>query len=103
MPHKITHYGTKNPSAGKFPLKSEEVQSSYKINPQAVFFKRIDLHDYDINSKYSSDTDMSSEMEDNEFPEPLTSLFNPESINFSEDKLKLKVNFDTKTIKKHIP
>ena len=48
VPHKITHYITKNPSAAKFPLKSELVQSLYKINPQAVFFKGIDLHDYDI-------------------------------------------------------
>ena len=37
VPHQIKHYGTKNPSAGKFPLKSEDVQSPYKINPQAVF------------------------------------------------------------------
>ena len=48
VPHEITHYTTKNPSAGKFPLKKELVQSLYKINPQAVFFKGIDLHDYDI-------------------------------------------------------
>ena len=70
VPHKITHYGTKNPSAGKFPLKSEGMQSLYEINPQAVFFKGIDLHDYDVNSKDSSDTDTSSRTEDNEFPEP---------------------------------
>ena len=25
VPHKITHYGTKNPFAGKLPLKSEDV------------------------------------------------------------------------------
>ena len=36
--HKIANYGTKNSSAGKFPLKSEDVQSLYKINPQAVCF-----------------------------------------------------------------
>ena len=35
--HKIRHYSTKNPSAGKFALKSEDLQSLYKINPQAVF------------------------------------------------------------------
>ena len=51
MPHKITHYGTKNPFGGKFPLKSEDIQSLYKINPQAVFFKGIDLHDYNINKQ----------------------------------------------------
>ena len=39
VPHKIAHYPTKNPSAGKFTLKSEDVQSLYKINPQAVFFQ----------------------------------------------------------------
>ena len=98
MPHKITNYCTKNPSAGKFPLKSGDEQSLYKINPQAIFLTRIDLCDYDINNKNFSDIDTSSETEDSQFPEPLTSLFNPESI-----KLKLKVNFDTKTIKKHIP
>ena len=27
-------------------------------------------------------------MGDNKFPEPLTSLFNPESVNFSEDEIK---------------
>ena len=37
VPHKITHYGTKNPPAGKFPLKSEDVRSLYKSNPQVVF------------------------------------------------------------------
>ena len=31
-------------------------------------------------------TDTSSETEENKFPEPLTSLFNSESINFPEDK-----------------
>ena len=86
VPHKITHYGTKNPSAGKFPLKREDVQSLHKINPQAVFFKGIYLYDYDINNKASSDTDTSSETEENKFPEPLTSLFNSESINFPDDK-----------------
>ena len=88
VPHKITHYGTKNPSAGNFSLKSEDVRSLYKINPQVVFFTGIDLHDYDINNKDSGDTGMSSETEYNKFPEPLTSLFNPESINFPEDKIK---------------
>ena len=88
MPHKITHYGTKNPSAGKFALKSEDVQSLYKMNPQVVFFKGIDLHDYDLHSKDSSDTDASSETEDNKLPKPLMSLFNPECVNFSEDKIK---------------
>ena len=101
MPHKITHYGTKNPSEGKFPLKSEDVQSLYKMNPQVVFFKGIELHDYDLNSKDSSDA--SSETEDNKLPKPLMSLFNPEYVNFSEDKIKSSVIFDTKTIKKHIP
>ena len=38
VPHKITNYSTKNPSAGNFPLKNEDVQSLYKINPQIVFF-----------------------------------------------------------------
>ena len=42
--HKITHYSMKNPSAGKFslkvPLKREDMQSLYKINPQAAFFHR---------------------------------------------------------------
>ena len=89
MSHKITPYGTKNPSAGKFPLKSEDVQSLYKINPQLVFFKGIDLHDYDISIKDSSDTD-TSETEENKFPEPLTSLFNPESINFPQDKINVE-------------
>ena len=89
--HKITHYGTKNPSTGKFPLKSEDVQSLYKVNLQAVFFKGIDLHDYDINNKDSNPTDTSSETEENKFLEPLTSLFNPESINFAEDKIKAEL------------
>ena len=44
VPHKITHYSMKNPSAGKFPLKvplkREDMQSLYKINPQAAFFHR---------------------------------------------------------------
>ena len=40
LPHKIPNCGTKNPSAGKFPLKSEDVQSVYKINPQADFFSQ---------------------------------------------------------------
>ena len=88
VPYKITHYGTKNPSAGNFSLKSEDVRSLYKINPQVVFFTGIDLHDYDINNKDSSDTGISSETEYNKFPEPLTLLFNPESINFPEDKIK---------------
>ena len=90
MSHKIANYGTKNSSAGKFPLKSEDVQSLYKINPKTVFFffTEIDLHDYDINNKDSNDTDTSSETEDNKFPDPLTSLFNPENINFPEDKIK---------------
>ena len=88
VPLKITHYGTKNSSAGKFPLKSEDVQSLYKINPQAVFIKRTDLHDYDTNNKDSNDTNASSETEENKFPEPLTSLFNPESINFPEYNIK---------------
>ena len=64
------------------------MQSLYKINPQAVFIKRTDLHDYDTNNKDSNDTNASSETEENKFPEPLTSLFNPESINFPEDKIK---------------
>ena len=85
VPHKIKK--SKISSAGKFPLKSEDVQSPYKINPQAVFFKGIDLHDYDINNKDSSDTDTSSETKENKFPEPLTS-FNPEGINFPEDEIK---------------
>ena len=88
LPHKITNYSTKNLSAEKFPLKSEDVQSLYKIGPQASFFTGIDLHDYDINSKNSSNTDAPSETEDNKFPEPLTSLFNPESKNFPQDKIK---------------
>ena len=87
VPHKITNYSTKNPSAGKFPLKSEDVQSLYKIKPKAVFFTGIDLNDCDINNKNST-TDMSSETEDKIFPEPLTLLFNPKSINFPEDKIK---------------
>ena len=70
VPHKITHYGTKNPPAGKFPLKSEDVRSLYKINPQDVFFKGIDPLDYDINNKDSSDTVTSSETEEDKFPEP---------------------------------
>ena len=37
VPHQITHYDTKNPSAGKFPLKNQDVQSLHKINSQAVF------------------------------------------------------------------
>ena len=47
-----------------------------------LFFTGIDLHDHDINKKNSSDTDRSSERENNKFPEPLMSLFNPENINF---------------------
>ena len=70
VPHKIANYGTKNPSAGKFPLNIEDVQSLYKINPEAVFFAGIDLHYFDINNKNSSDTDTSFEPEDNKFPEP---------------------------------
>ena len=87
VPHKITNYSTKNLSAGKFPLKNEDVQSLHKVKSQTVFFMGIYLRDYDINNKNSSDTDMSSETED-KFPEPLTSLFNPESINFPEDEIK---------------
>ena len=49
----------KIPPAGNFPVKSEDVQSLYKINSQAVFFTGIGLHDYDINNKDSSDTDTS--------------------------------------------
>ena len=70
VPHKIANYGTKNPSAGKFPLNIEDVQSLYKINPEAVFFAGIDLHYFDINKKNSSDTDTSFEPKDNKFPEP---------------------------------
>ena len=84
----LAHYGTKNSSAEKFPLKSEDVQSRHKINAQAAFSKVIDLHDYHISNKDSSDTDTSSRTEDHEFPEPLTSLFNPESINFPKDEIK---------------
>ena len=83
----LAHYSTKNSSAGKFPLKSEDVQNRHKINPQTAFSKVIYLHDYDIRNKDSSDTDASSRTEDNEFPEPLTSLFNPESINFPKDEI----------------
>ena len=56
-----------------------------------VFFTGIDLHDfhdYDINNKDSSDIDASFETEDIKIHEPLTSSFNPESINFPEDKIK---------------
>ena len=88
VPHKTTHYGTKNPSAGKFPLKSEDVQRLYKINPLAVFYKGIDLYDYDIKSKDSSNTDTSPETKDNKFPKPLTLLFYPESINSPKDNIK---------------
>ena len=42
---------------------------------------------------------MSSETEDDEFPEPLISSFSCESIKFPEDKI--KVNFDGKTIRKY--
>ena len=58
------------------------------IHRPFFFFTEIDLHDYDINNKDSNDTDTSSETEDNKFPDPLTSLFNPENINFPEDKIK---------------
>ena len=84
----LAHYGTKNSSAGKFPLKSEDVKNRHKINAQAAFSKVIDLHDYDICNKDSSDTDTSSRKEDNKFPEPLTLLFNPESINFPKYEIK---------------
>ena len=38
--HKIRYYSMKNPSAGNIPLKNEDVQSLYKINPLAAFFHR---------------------------------------------------------------
>ena len=84
----LAHYGRKNSSAGNFPSTSEDVQNRHKINAQTAFSKVIDLYDYDISNKDSSDTDTSSRTEDNEFPEPLTSLFNPESINFPKDEIK---------------
>ena len=45
--------------AENFSVKSEGVQSLYKINSQAIFFTGIGLHDYDINNIDSSDTDTS--------------------------------------------
>ena len=60
MPHKITHYGRKNPSRRKFSCKSD----------------RFQWHRYLSGTK------------EKKFPEPLTSLFTPESINFPEDKIK---------------
>ena len=38
--HKIRYYSMKNPSAGNIPMKNEDVQSLYKINPLAAFFHR---------------------------------------------------------------
>ena len=47
VPHKITHYGTKNTSAGKSPLKVKMCKVFIKLI-HSLFFKGIDLHDYDI-------------------------------------------------------
>ena len=84
--HKIRHYCEKNPSRGKFPLKVRMCKVYIKLI-YLLFFKGVDLHDDEINLKDPSDTYMSPETEDNRFSEPLTSLFNPESIKFREDKI----------------
>ena len=37
----LEHYGTKNPFAGKFPLRHVQIQNLFNINPEAVFFFKI--------------------------------------------------------------
>ena len=78
----LKHYGTKNPFAGKFPLRHEQVQNLFNINSEAAFFKGMNTEEFTGSVQQTS-----FETED-KLPEPLTSLSNPASINFSDRELK---------------
>ena len=88
----LKHYGTKNPSAEKFPLCHEQVQNLFNINPEAVFFKRIDTEEFSSSAKATGHAQQTSSETEDKLLEPLTVLFNPASITFLDTEIKACVS-----------
>ena len=86
--NEIRHYSTNNPfSSGSHPLKYEEMKALYNINSDLAVFKSIDNSEFLDDAYSTSQTETSSETEETSLPEPLTSLYDPSSINMSQEQL----------------
>ena len=86
--NEIRHYSTNNPfSSGSHPLKYEEMKALYNINSDLAVFKSIDNSEFLDDACSTSQTETSSETEETSLPEPLTSLYDPSSINMSQEQL----------------
>ena len=66
-------------------MTKDELKTFHKIQPDAAIFTAIDpvkFIDYD-----SSETDTSSETDETTLPEPLTSLYDPTTINLEKEEI----------------
>ena len=84
------HFSFRDPTVGPSGISKEKIKKLYDIYPEAALFTSIDTHDFDgthLTTSINSDTDSCSENEDNEIPEPVTSLYDPACINLIPEQL----------------
>ena len=63
------------------------MKALYNINSDFAVFKSIDNSEFLDDAYSTSQTETSSETEETSLPEPLTSLYDPSSINMSQEQL----------------
>ena len=88
---KRRNFSTKNPFLGTHPLSNDELKKVHQENPVPAIFTSIDpscFHEY-LDSD-DSFTDSSSETEETTLPEPLASIYDPTTINFSNEELNIR-------------
>ncbi len=95
----VTHYSCKDPSTGEDAISKQDLKELYKSAPEIVVFTSMatsQLRDEKVHEPFQitnsvtvneSETDTASETDETCIPEPLTSLFDPSTVNMNEYEL----------------
>lgn len=89
----VEHISKNDPTSGEDGFSAEELRLLYESNPTAAVFTSIDCQDFidtvPVNDHGNgSDTDSDTENNETCVPEPILSLFDPSSINMSDNEIK---------------
>ena len=79
-------FSSSDPSTSGITSTEDKLKELRKIAPSAAIFTSL-AKDYDDDSTDGSGTDTAEEDDDDCIPEPITSLFMPQSINFKKDEV----------------
>ncbi|XP_057309027.1 uncharacterized protein LOC130647255 [Hydractinia symbiolongicarpus] len=83
------NYTVGNFHSAQFKINRNKLRELQEVMPTASFFTSVTLDDDFETQSINSQTDTADENDINCIPEPLTSLYDAESINFSPKKLKI--------------